>query len=126
MRIVLIALLALSTNTAIACDCPVFPLTYRTQVSDAVFLGKIISYGNNAVELQVIETFKGNLNAQISIPTGTSMCDYFFPGVGQAGSRFLIFMSLKKGKPSVNRCFDSAPESEATEEIKQLRSSVKK
>jgi hypothetical protein len=126
MKPALIILFLFCSNIAIACDCPVFPLSYRIQESDAIFLGKIISHENNAVELHVLETFKGNLNTQISIPASTSMCDYFLPGVGQPGSRFLIFMHLKNGKPSVSRCFDSAPESEALEEIKQLRSTVQK
>jgi hypothetical protein len=126
MRLISIIIFLFCSKIAIACDCPVLPLTYRTQSSEAVFLGKIVSYKTNSIDLQVIETFKGHLNAQITIPTGDSMCDYFFSGVGQPGSRFLIFMSIKDGKPNVSQCLGSAPESKAAEEIMLLRSSVPK
>ena len=126
MRFISIVLFVLCSNTAIACECVTLPLAYRTQVSEAIFLGEIVSYGTNSIELHVLETFKGQLNAQITIHTGTSMCDYFFPGVGQPGSRFLIFMNIKDGQQNVSQCLGSAPESSAAEEIKFLRTAVPK
>lgn len=122
MRLVPIIFFVLCSEVAIACDCAVSPLAYRIQASDAVFLGEIISHGNNSIELRVLETFKGQINTRMIIPAGGSMCDYFVSGIGQPGSRYLVFMTLKDKKLDVNRCLGTAPESKAAKEIMQLRS----
>jgi len=124
IRLISIIIFVFCPVISIACDCQSLPLTDRMQSSTAVFLGEIVSYKINSIDLQVIETFKGHLNAQITVPIDGGTCNYFSHGTDRLGSRFLIFMTIKDGKPNVSQCLGSAPESTAAEEIMRLRSAV--
>jgi len=124
MRLISIILFVFFPGISIACDCQPLPLTVRMRSSAAVFLGEIVSYKNNSIDLQVIETFKGHLKAQITVPIDGGTCNYFSHETVQPGNRFLIFMTIKDGKPNVSQCLGSAPESAAAEEIMRLRSTV--
>ncbi len=127
-RLILTIILAPWSHAAIACDCPLWPLSDRMRISDGVFLGEVVAHGIDSIELKIVESFKstpkGSVPAKFTVPTGQSMCDYFLPGIGKPGERFLIFMTLREGKPTINRCFDSAPESAAFQDLKWLRSAL--
>jgi len=110
-------------RAAQACDCK--RLSWQEQVasSDAVFLGRVVEVRTLAyVVLEVREVFKGRLGRRLSIPTGTSDCDYFLPPVEVTrGGDFLIYATVRSGKATVSRCLGSGPVDSKLDELTRLR-----
>jgi len=96
--------------------------------SDVIFLGRVARSQPLAyVELEVRETFKGQLDHRVRIATGQSDCDYFLPPVvTKRGSQFLVYATSRDGNLTVNQCLGSGPLDRKTQELGRLRQPVQK
>jgi hypothetical protein len=120
---ILIFLAPLFALDAAACDCATMSVGQREQESQSVFVARIVGQEPlRYVELAVLEVFKGNIGAKVTVPVGLSDCDFFVKPIEiRPGQEFLIFLSRRKDTLSVNRCLGSAPLAAASADLEYLR-----
>ena len=118
-------LLVTGVNTAIACDCMRLDLPSRVRLSDVVLVGETLTFIRfSEARFRVIESFKGEPNAEIRVTISGSDCDYFVPPAEpRIGQRFVIF-GTRTGAPdtiTASRCLGSGLVSDRAAEVRQLR-----
>jgi len=123
LRSIALAFLALASASAVACDCATLSVDQRVQLSQSVFIAEVVSHAPlNSIELSAIQVFKGRVRRRLTIATAQSDCDFFLPPVqGQPGDRFLVYLTVRKGRLSVSRCLGSKPMNEAGPDLAVLR-----
>jgi len=125
LRVAMLGLLGLVAfpHVAAACACERLSPQQRLALSDGAFVGRVVGFEPLMhVDLEVRETFKGQLERQVRIPTGVSDCDYFLPPVtATTGRDFLIYASIVNGTMTVNRCLGSGPLDQKRTEVQRLR-----
>jgi len=94
--------------------------------SDAVFTGRVISVRPTEKDgsidgyyyrLSVLQLFRGPHEKIIEVYTGNDSGGYYL----DSGKEYLIFASTSKGELQIGNCDDSAPLSEASQTIRELK-----
>ena len=108
---------------AFASDCKEMSVARRTQLSQAIFVGKVVSYEPlKSVRLATGHVFKGRVGHKVSVPTGRSDGDFFLPEAQvRIGESYLVFLTVQSGVVSVSRCLGSAPIAAAASDLAYLR-----
>ena len=115
--------LLLSGQLALACDCARLTFEERIALSKVIFVGRVVEFEPiEKVSMVVEEVLKGDIEGIVTIPTGVSNCDYFLPPLEpNLGERYLIFASYEDKLLDANRCLESGPVSDKSDEILKLR-----
>jgi hypothetical protein len=118
-------LLAAGANTASACDCMRLDLPSRVRLSDVVLVGETLTFIRfSEARFRVIESFKGEPNAEIRVTISGSDCDYFVPPAEpRIGQRFVIFGTRTGARDTItaSRCLGSGLVSDRAAEVRQVR-----
>jgi hypothetical protein len=127
-----LALLALASGGALACQCKPLPLSTRIVGADLILVGRVSEIEPLPnVTVQPVEVLKGRISRSGTVaisPIGTD-CDFFVaPLEAKVGDEFLLYLRKAKGVKDqfiASTCLQSGPMPEKAEELATVRKRLK-